>query len=122
MRELRRKREVAALKEALLAGPTDQPTVYQDRAAQRRRLHPETRPARSASPPVAPPKPSFAAKLLADQGWTPGTGLGRTAGRAEPIKVEMRTEKRGLGAVGAKAESGDWRAQGKERRYQELRK
>ena len=64
---------------------------------------------------------------MATQGWMPGAGLGRNGeGRAEPINVEVRTEKRGLGAQGAKAVvddgPGDWRHRGKQRRWEEMRK
>ena len=64
--------------------------------------------------------------MMANQGWVAGSGLGRNGdGRAEPINVEMRTEKKGLGAMGSKAVvdvgEGDWRDRGKQRRYEELR-
>lgn len=146
-RERKRKREMANLREALLnrggsAHEEDEvlqeERKYIDRSAMRRKLHPPSPPPpkpREASitpPPVSsgpelPALPSFGMSLMANQGWTPGSGLGRNGdGRAAPIDVELRTEKRGLGAEGSKAVvdvgEGDWRSRGKQRRYEEIRK
>jgi hypothetical protein len=167
-RELKRKREMAALRETLLnpggstpsPGPTDadrereKGRSYLDRSAMRRKLHPQSPPPASSSyrqdrnratetdpssnptpgsqNPSRPAEPAgqsqskFGLAMLANQGWTPGMGLGKTSeGRAEPVQVELRTEKRGLGATGSKAVAdvgeGDWRQRGKQRRYDELR-
>jgi hypothetical protein len=139
-REVKRKREMAALRESLLTGggESDQPVSerrYVDRSAQRRKLHPQSPPPtrRSASPPARPsahpnvpaPMSSFAQNMLASSGWTPGAGLGKNGdGRSAPIDVEARTEKRGLGAVGSKAVvdvgPGDWKERGKARRWEEM--
>ena len=149
-REIKRKREMATLRETLLkksAGNESSAPIsreetperqYLDRSAMRRRLHPPSPPPqtdsrRSASPPIRRLEPvsaesstpsAFASNMLANQGWTPGMGLGRHGdGRADPINVEMRTEKRGLGAQGSKAVvdtgNGDWRQRGKHRRWEE---
>lgn len=124
MREAKRKREMASLKEVLLEGSTPvRSGDYQDRAAMRRRLHPPSPPSSSSSTTtaVSTAAPSFAAKILANQGWSPGEGLGKSGeGRAEPVTVQMRNEKWGLGAAGSKLGTGDWRVQGKERRYDEI--
>ncbi len=112
---------------------------YVDRSAMRRKLHPPSPLPPSSKPrePSLTPPPinsgpvepvaSFAMSMMANQGWTPGSGLGRNGeGRAEPVNVELRTEKRGLGADGSKAVvdagEGDWRARGKQRRWEEMRK
>lgn len=142
-REVNRKLEMAALKESLLSNHTagskeDTPErrdrVYVDRSAMRRALHPRSPRRQSASPPVAtggtidtPPATAatsvFASNMLAAQGWTPGTGLGKDrSGRAEPIQVELRTERTGLGIKGSKPEEGDWRQRGKARRYEDYAK
>ncbi|ORY34775.1 hypothetical protein BCR39DRAFT_490262 [Naematelia encephala] len=134
-RESKRKREMAHLRDSLLNGHSGQKGdgKYQDRAAMRRKLHPPSPPPRATEPirgetfdtPTPPPSvPTVGMAMLANQGWTPGTGLGKNGeGRAEPVQVEMRTEKRGLGADGSKAVvdagPGDWRQRGKQRRYQE---
>jgi hypothetical protein len=150
-RERKRKREMAMLRETLLHrgssakdddkdGEEQEETQrkYIDRSAMRRKLHPPSPPPpeareRSVTPPPktsgpAEPIPStFAVSMMANQGWTPGSGLGRNGeGRAAPIDVELRTEKRGLGADGSKAVvdvgEGDWRSRGKQRRWEEMRK
>lgn len=147
-RDVRHRREMASLRDNLLKKNSQQSThspssetsgerTYVDRSAMRRKLHPTAPPMlakrRSASPPSrnqepvsAPPAaPSaFAAGLLASQGWTPGAGLGRNGdGRSQAIEVEVRTEKRGLGAQGAKAVvdvgEGNWKQRGKQRRWDE---
>lgn len=85
--------------------------AYVDRSAMRRAMQ-----RRSASPQrdeaLGPTPPAFGAALLAAQGWTPGTGLGKDqSGRSEPIQVEQRDGRRGLGT------DADWKARGKQRRY-----
>lgn len=131
---------MAALKETLLSSDNSpkpsEAREYQDRAAMRRRLHPPSPPNQATTletPPriniptalPAAPVNTFAATMLAKQGWSQGQGLGKTGtGRSEAIEVEMRTVKRGLGASGSKAvvqNGGDWKAEGKQRRYDELR-
>ena len=175
-REMRRKREMAELKENLLKrfqpgasgqkngdGGIDgevmteeEPRKYIDRSAMRRNMHPSSPPPsrtathsasqsghrRSTSPisrrqtpvsavPTPPPAAlsSFASGMLAKSGWIPGVGLGKDAtGRAEPISVELRNEKRGLGAVNSKSAAetvqsqaaGDWRERGKQRRWEDF--
>jgi hypothetical protein len=149
-REMKRKREMMALKENLLnRGPQVEsqqqerppPPTYIDRSAMRRRLHPPSplpahTPTRTPSPPTTThtqpaPLSAFAQSMLANQGWAPGQGLGKAGeGRAEPVMVEMRTKGRGLGAQGSKAvddsapvggvNGGDWRSRGRMRRYEEM--
>lgn len=142
-REVKRKLEMAALKESLLsnhttgskeATPERSERVYVDRSAMRRALHPRSPRRRSASPgatptavqdvpPASTSTSTFASNMLAAQGWTPGTGLGKDrSGRAAPIEVEMRTERTGLGIKGYKQEEGDWRQRGKQRRYEDYAK
>lgn len=140
-REKNRKREMAALRESLLNGISAPASIperhYEDRAAIRRKLHPppppeadhekgNTRPPTPTSytPPPAPAEPTkLGMALLANQGWTPGAGLGRNgSGRSEPVQVQVRTENRGLGAEGSKAVmdvgEGDWRKRGKHRLWE----
>lgn len=125
-REAKRQEEMAQLKARLLSGHESTPTQsgYLDRSAIRRALHPPSR--RSASPPqvalvdpesLKPSGPSvFATKLLAAHGWTPGTGLGKDgSGRAEPLNVEQRVQRSGLGT----SEELNWRQRGKQRRYKD---
>ncbi|WVQ66099.1 uncharacterized protein L199_004277 [Kwoniella botswanensis] len=158
-RELKRKREMALLKDSLLRrnevsssnDERDEPKrEYLDRSAMRRRLHPSSPPKsqsnsdratpdRTETPltpsfggdvsrePTGPSK--FASSILANQGWIPGTGLGKSnQGRAQPIAVEMRNEKKGLGAQNSKAAvddgqaQGDWKMRAKQRRWEELSK
>ena len=85
--------------------------AYVDRSAMRRAMQRRSAsPQRVAAPEPAPP--SIGAALLAAQGWTPGTGLGKDkSGRSEPVQVEQRDGRRGLGT------EGDWRERGKQRRY-----
>ncbi|WVW86969.1 hypothetical protein I302_109025 [Kwoniella bestiolae CBS 10118] len=152
-RELKRKREMALLKESLMkrnessqnGGEGETKREYLDRSAMRRRLHPSSPPKshvssggatpdRLEAPPSKtvssePSGPSkFASSMLANQGWVPGTGLGKSnQGRSEPIAVEMRNEKKGLGAQHSKAVmdsggEGDWKMRAKQRRWEELSK
>jgi hypothetical protein len=147
-REVKRKREMAALKDSLLcksststSATTDEggKRQYIDRSAIRRRLHPKSPPkanttARPLIPiPVSAPEPvsSFAQTMMAAQGYTPGAGLGKDKnGRSEAIEVKMRVEKRGLGAKGAEVavedrqdggKEGDWRKKGRTRRFDEVK-
>lgn len=115
-RATRTKLEMQSLKQRLLAGTEadkGDKAVYVDRSAMRRALHRR----RSGSPDrageVPAQKPSFAADMLAAQGWTPGSGLGKAGtGRVEPIQVGIRGRE-GLGA------HEDWRERGKQRRYED---
>lgn len=149
-REVKRKREMAELKNSLLNRNTHQPTRddpqqqqqnrYIDRSAIRRQMHPRSPPpTRAQLPPEPEPTydrtpagvSTFAQNMLAAQGWAPGSGLGRDqAGRSEAIEVRMRVEKRGLGAQGGEAsiprpggEEGneDWRKRAKMRRFEQMR-
>ncbi|KAK4685796.1 hypothetical protein P7C73_g4341, partial [Tremellales sp. Uapishka_1] len=137
-REVKRKREMASLRETLLNStpasqiePDSTRRPYLDRSALRRRLHPPSPPSQRSTiaptpitEPVVPMPSRFAQNILASQGWTPGTGLGKGGeGRVEPIHTEMRNGKKGLGAMESKAaEVGqeDWRIRGRMRRYEEL--
>ncbi|OCF62175.1 hypothetical protein L486_01842 [Kwoniella mangroviensis CBS 10435] len=157
--ELKRKREMALLKDSLLRrnevsssnDEREEPKrEYLDRSAMRRRLHPSSPPKSQSNSNRATPDrfetpstPSFvgdvsrepngpskfASSILANQGWIPGAGLGKSnQGRAEPIAVEMRNEKKGLGAQNSKAAvddgqaQGDWKMRAKQRRWEELSK
>jgi hypothetical protein len=141
-KEVKRKREMAALKDSLLnRHPTEKDEgkrEYLDRSAIRRRLHPKSPPRSTPthtieqSLPKTAPKPetvsSFAQNMMAAQGWAPGSGLGKDRdGRSQAVEVKMRVEKRGLGAKGAEAPTeessgeGDWRKKGKSRRFEEVR-
>ncbi|RXK41805.1 hypothetical protein M231_00804 [Tremella mesenterica] len=126
---------------------------YIDRSAIRRKMYPPSPPPRVRTPNVIDTTPvsgetrhggqnessrggqngdgmgpsKFSQAMLASQGWKPGTGLGKDgSGRSTPIEVELRAEKRGLGAKGAIVATdvegeGDWRIQAKRRRYDELK-
>jgi hypothetical protein len=149
-REVKRKREMAALKDSLLNKSSASTSAthdhdegakrqYIDRSAIRRRLHPKSPPrtntvARSPIPiPVSASEPvsSFAQNIMAAQGYIPGAGLGKDKnGRSEAIEVKMRVEKRGLGAKGAEVavedrqdggKEGDWRRKGRTRRFDEVK-
>lgn len=147
-REVKRKREMAALKDSLLnrsststSANTDEgeKRQYIDRSAIRRRLHPKSPPRNNTAAnlpiptPVPAPEPvsSFAHNMMAAQGYTPGAGLGKNKnGRSEAIEVKMRVEKRGLGAKGAElpvedrqdgGKEGDWRKKGRTRRFDEVK-
>jgi hypothetical protein len=135
-REVKRKREMAALKDSLLNRSSTSTSAthdrdegdkrqYIDRSAIRRRLHPKSPPkarttARLPIPvpvpsPVPEPVSSFAQNMMAAQGYTPGAGLGKERnGRSEAIEVKMRVEKRGLGAKGAEVPVEDRQDGGKE--------
>ncbi|EIW71573.1 hypothetical protein TREMEDRAFT_67844 [Tremella mesenterica DSM 1558] len=147
-RELKRKAEMASLKEVLLREEAGQggkkksgymkKREYIDRSAIRRKMYPPSPPPRTRhggqnessrggqnGDGMGPSK--FSQAMLASQGWKPGTGLGKDgSGRSTPIEVELRAEKRGLGAKGAIVMTdvegeGDWRLQAKRRRYDELK-
>ncbi|WWC92761.1 uncharacterized protein L201_007720 [Kwoniella dendrophila CBS 6074] len=168
-RELKRKREMALLKESLMnksqsLSANEESLLpkreYLDRSAMRRKLYPtkneeiprsghnsqvnsgnsdtlnnyeqnEHYTTRSI-PPLPSPTPSkFASNIMANQGWIPGQGLGKSnQGRSEPILTEMRNAKKGLGAQNSKApidnhsggEGGDWKMRAKQRRWEELSK
>ncbi|KAL7425089.1 hypothetical protein Q5752_000777 [Cryptotrichosporon argae] len=136
VRDMKRKRAMDALKETLLGGdaaapsPSPEPNRYVDRSAQRRRLHPVSPPReRPRTPDVVPitptasQGPSAAARsMLAGQGWTPGTTLGKSAtGLTTALDPQRRTERRGLGAKGSLAppSGGDWMDKAKQRRWED---
>ncbi|GMK53504.1 hypothetical protein CspeluHIS016_0100900 [Cutaneotrichosporon spelunceum] len=135
-RQFKRKLAMDALRDTLLGDDArNAPSrgEYVDRSAQRRRLHPPSPPRASASPspaicaPPQPAGPSAASRgMLARQGWTPGSGLGRDAGgRAEPVVAVLRNDRVGLGARGQVADPGDgaggnWKTRGKQRRWNEV--
>jgi len=140
-REVKRKREMAALKDSLLnrhpSWENGEKREYLDRSAIRRRLHPKSPPRSTSNQPEpsaptktkATPEPvsSFAQNMMAAQGWAPGSGLGKDRdGRSEAVAVRLRVEKRGLGAQGAEKpieeeDEGDWRKKGRSRRFEEVR-
>lgn len=141
-RHLERKLAMAKLRDSLLGEerPKRKHEGYVDRSAQRRKLHPPSPPRVSEANSIAigprkghgthsatisaPPGPSKAARaMLAKQGWTPGSGLGKDgAGRAEALETTLRAERAGLGARGQVADhgGGDWKSRGKQRRWGEL--
>lgn len=102
-------------------------SLYKDRSALRRELHPEPKPPIPLIPqplvpppihrralslpdpsppqpePPAPPPPissdTIGHKLLLSQGWNPGTALGEnpTIGLIEPLEIQQRPHRAGLG-------------------------
>jgi pSer/pThr/pTyr-binding forkhead associated (FHA) protein len=134
-RQLQRKLELNALRDTLLGKEQhrDKSNIYVDRSAQRRRLHgnaPYSRPTTSTPPQTTPTQtpavtsgPSQASRaMLAKQGWTPGSGLGRDAsGIAQPIATVVRNDRVGLGAHGATSDpDADWKTRGRQRRWDAL--
>ncbi|KDQ13503.1 hypothetical protein BOTBODRAFT_160436 [Botryobasidium botryosum FD-172 SS1] len=103
------------------------------------------RPRNSSPTPAAPhpqsqPKPpsehtpisstNVGHRLLLRQGWTPGSGLGPTSASTgtalvEPLRLVPTVGRSGLGlgaqARGANEGNGDWRAEGKKRRWDDLK-
>lgn len=127
------RKAMAKLKSSLMSRhqvpDTKVPTsLYKDRSALRRELHPDPKlpvppippslvpppihrralslpdPSPSQPEPSAPPKPissdSIGHKLLLSQGWNPGTALGEnpTIGLTEPLEIQQRSHRAGLGA------------------------
>ena len=124
-------------------------TTWVDRSARRRAMNPRSPPlSRKQSPvpftPIHPtpremstvsnsptPEPvsssNIGYRMLAKQGWTPGTSLGVCDGGTqhimEPITVHSTSNRAGLGSSGAEpssASGGDWREEGKQRLWSRL--
>lgn len=124
------------------------PTTWVDRSARRRAMNPPSPPlSRKQSPHSAPvhstphvtppishpatPEPvssdNIGYRLLAKQGWTPGTSLGVDDDDAkhivEPIVVSSTSNRAGLGSVNAESSSSqgtDWREEGKRKLWSRL--
>lgn len=125
-KEKKRKAEMQALRDAFLEPDSTQSLEeagYVDRSAQRRKLHPQTRPPPDHAAQEVKKPMEIGQALLQKQGWTPGAGLGAgMEGRVEPIKVEMLAKRAGLG-TGDRVEVGkesSWRDRGKQRRFGEF--
>lgn len=143
------KKALSLLKRSLLSRrPTEKPdssapTNWVDRSARRRAMHPPSPPlsrkqsplpASTHSPPQDTPIASTSSapeqvssnnigyRMLAKQGWTPGTSLGvasdDTQHALEPIVVPSTSNRVGLGsasAVPSPSQGADWREEGKQR-------
>ena len=143
------KRALSLLKKSLLSQhPAEKPdgrspTTWVDRSARRRALHPPSPPlSRKQSPLPEPtrstpqdtpttsnrstPEPvssdNVGYRMLAKQGWIPGTSLGvaseDTQHMVEPITVPSTSNRAGLGSVSAvssPSQREDWREEGKQK-------
>ncbi|KAJ7475787.1 hypothetical protein FB451DRAFT_1244753 [Mycena latifolia] len=84
-------------------------------------------PVTTSQPPAPLPTTNVGHRLLLAQGWTPGSSLGQDwegrVGLTAPLEVASTTRRAGLGmAKGTTptASSDDWRADGKQRRWDDL--
>ena len=143
------KRALSLLKKSLLSHrPAEKPdsrspTTWVDRSARRRALHPPSPPLSRKPSPLpdstrstpqdtpstsnpSTPEPvssdNVGYRMLAKQGWTPGTSLGVVSGETqhvvEPITVSSTSNRAGLGsanAVSSLSQGEDWREEGKQR-------
>ena len=123
------------------------PTTWVDRSARRRAMYPPSPPLSrkqsplpspsthsthptpqntpiSSNPPTPEPVPSnnIGYRMLAKQGWTPGTSLGvardDTQHVVELITVSSTSNRAGIGStstVSSPSQGGDWREEGKQR-------
>lgn len=150
------KKAMAKLKSSLMSRhPTEiqiPTSSYKDRSALRRELHPEPKIPASLIPPPPPlpslihhfappdlPQPpvppppispcSIGHKLLLLQGWNPGTALGEdpTSGLLEPLEIQQRSHRAGLGAQPSSKSSSEmfkwtptWQEEAKRRRWDNL--
>jgi pSer/pThr/pTyr-binding forkhead associated (FHA) protein len=148
------KKALSLLKKSLLSQrPGEKPNsdvaaTWVDRSARRRAMNPPSPPlSRKQSftpPPIHPtlrntpttPNPStpepvsssnIGYRMLAKQGWTPGTSLGvsddDTQHVIEPITVPSTSNRAGLGSLGAVPSSSqgvDWREEGRQRIWSRL--
>ena len=148
------RRALSLLKKSLLSQrPAENPdsgapTTWVDRSARRRAMHPPSPPlSRRQSPLPAPTHPApqsapstsnpltpepvssnnIGYRMLAKQGWTPGTSLGvvsdDTQHVVEPITVPSTSNRAGLGttiAVPSSSQGADWREEGKQRLWSRL--
>jgi pSer/pThr/pTyr-binding forkhead associated (FHA) protein len=143
------KKALSLLKKSLLSQrPAEKPdssapTTWVDRSARRRAMHPPSPPlsrkqspllASDHSPPQGTPTVSTSStsepvssnnigyRMLAKQGWTPGTSLGAAGGDTqhvvEPITVPSTSNRAGLGSAStlpSPSQGADWREEGKQR-------
>ena len=148
------KKALSLLKKSLLSQPSGEtldnstPTAWVDRSARRRAMNPPSPPLSrkqsplppsvrstpqhtppASNPPTPEPVPSnnVGYRMLAKQGWTPGTSLGihgEDAGHImEPIVVSSTSNRAGLGSVGANnspSQGTDWREEGKQKLWSRL--
>jgi len=126
------------------------PTTWVDRSARRRAMHPPSPPLSRKQSPAPPPVPTHSTpqnapttsnpstpepvssnsvgyRMLAKQGWTPGTSLGvpseYTQHIVEPITVSSTSNRAGLGsasAVSPPSQGAGWREEGKQRLWSRL--
>ncbi|KAJ7727291.1 hypothetical protein DFH07DRAFT_851884 [Mycena maculata] len=86
-------------------------------------------PVTTSQPPAPLPATNVGHRLLLVQGWTPGSSLGISEGRdgdriglTAPLEVASTTRRAGLGmAKVTAAMSGDWREDGRQKRWQDSR-
>ena len=143
------KKALSLLRKSLLSQrPATKPdngpqTIWVDRSARRRAMHPPSPPvlreqsplleATCSTPQEAPttsnsstPEPVSSSnvgyRMLAKQGWTPGTSLGvaseDTQHIVEPITAPSTSNRAGLGSAGAvlpSRQGADWKEEGKQR-------
>ena len=148
------KKALSLLKKSLLSqrsGETpdnDTRTTWVDRSARRRAMQPPTLPLSQKQSPLPTPgysTPQYTSassnsstpeplstsnigyRMLAKQGWTPGTSLGvdseDTEGLVEPIVIPSTSDRAGLGSATAKHSSSqgtDWREEGKQKLWSRL--
>ena len=88
-------------------GPVNKNAKYSDRAGLRRKEKGSDNPyekTESSHVDVAIKKSNKGFSLLSKMGWKEGEGLGKTIkGRTEPVKVEVREQRAGLGASAGEA-------------------
>ena len=143
------KKALSLLRKSLLSQrpatiPDNSPqTTWVDRSARRRAMHPPSPPVPRDQAPLpestrstpqdtpttsnsSTPEPVSSSnvgyRMLAKQGWTPGTSLGvaseDTQHVTEPITVPSTSNRAGLGSAGAvssSSEGTDWREEGKQK-------
>ncbi|KAF9790896.1 hypothetical protein BJ322DRAFT_415342 [Thelephora terrestris] len=148
------RKALSLLKKSLLSQrpsekPNDSaPTTWVDRSARRRAMNPPSPPlSRKQSPSSvsvrstpqetpstsqpATPEPvssnNIGYRMLAKQGWTPGTSLGVPSDDAkhivEPIVVSSTSNRAGLGSVSAESSTSqgtDWKEEGKRKLWSRL--
>ena len=145
------KKALSLLKKSLLSQrPVERPnsstsTAWVDRSARRRAMHPPSPPlSRRQSPLPTPTHPApqktpvtstpsmpepvssnnIGYRMLAKQGWTPGTSLGITSDDTqhvlEPVTVSSTSNRAGIGSANSvplPVREVDWREAGKQRRW-----
>lgn len=148
------KKALSLLKKSLLSqrpgetADSSTPVAWVDRSARRRAMNPPPPPLSRKQPPLptpAHPAPqnnsassnastpeslssnNIGYRMLAKQGWTPGTSLGVHSEDAEhlvePIVVSSTSNRAGLGSVDAghsSSQGSDWREEGKQKLWSRL--